>query len=410
MPKGTAICHCRTCGKDFDKILWTSGKGASQALKEEIEWAENGGIDECDDCREARIAREREAANTVAAQEAEEAGLPGLIGSEKQVAWANTLRKKALDKARAEFTEILGAAREEDNPPENIAAAERMFERFIRLVCAAAPKASWWIDNHYSLDGLNVFVEKFPAEWKAAESEGAAPVEADTETPEEAELRKAAEEEMITVPQDQTHGGVVEITVTDTEVSARYDKDDDFRAVVKRLGYRWDADRRIWCKSIGITTGAAQERAAELGSNLLNAGFAVQIADPETRAAAVNGDYQPEHRRWITAYFKGDYKGRLCIRLPERGDGMYEKARAIKGSRYCRPNVAVPAKRWREVLDFAELNDYRISPGAQKIIAAQKAAIITVTPAPARAAEYHEIDPAGIMDSGADVLADLIDD
>lgn len=407
MATAYAECKCATCGAEFTKIMYGTNRRDADS---KAEWAA-GYFDECDDCYKARKLREREAANTVAAQEAEAAGLPELVGSEKQVAWANTLRKKALDKARDEFTEILDAAREEDNPPESIAAAERTFERFIRLVCDAAPQASWWIDNRYSLDGLNELTEKFPSEWKAAENEDAAPTKADTESPEETALRKAAEEEMIAAPQDQTHGGVVEITVTDTAVTARYPKDDDFRDVVKRLGYAWDADRRIWCKSIGVTTGAAQERAAELGSNLLNAGFAVQIADQDTRTAAIDGRYQPEHRRWIMAYTGGDYKGWFCIHLPERGDGMYEKARAIKGSRYCKPNVAVPAKQWREALDFAELNDYRISPGAQKIIDAQQAAVITVTPAPVKAVVYRETNPADVLNSGAAaVLDDLLDE
>lgn len=50
MPRGIAHCTCSKCGATFDKELYTSGKGASKALAEKIEWAESGGIDLCTDC------------------------------------------------------------------------------------------------------------------------------------------------------------------------------------------------------------------------------------------------------------------------------------------------------------------------------------------------------------------------
>lgn len=53
MPRGIAHCTCRKCGATFDKELYTSGKGASKALAEKIEWAERGGIDLCTDCWKA---------------------------------------------------------------------------------------------------------------------------------------------------------------------------------------------------------------------------------------------------------------------------------------------------------------------------------------------------------------------
>jgi hypothetical protein len=53
MPRGVAHCTCRKCGAKFDKDLYTTGKGASKALAEKIEWAESGGIDECTDCWKA---------------------------------------------------------------------------------------------------------------------------------------------------------------------------------------------------------------------------------------------------------------------------------------------------------------------------------------------------------------------
>lgn len=62
MPKGTAKCTCKYCGKSFIKELIETGKGASKRLAEKIQWAEDGGIDECTDCWKARKREEEKAA------------------------------------------------------------------------------------------------------------------------------------------------------------------------------------------------------------------------------------------------------------------------------------------------------------------------------------------------------------
>lgn len=50
MPRGIAHCTCWSCKREFDKELYTHGAGASKALREKIEWAESGGINECPEC------------------------------------------------------------------------------------------------------------------------------------------------------------------------------------------------------------------------------------------------------------------------------------------------------------------------------------------------------------------------
>lgn len=62
MPKETANCTCKYCGKSFIKELIETGKGASKRLAEKIQWAEDGGIDECTDCWKARKREEEKAA------------------------------------------------------------------------------------------------------------------------------------------------------------------------------------------------------------------------------------------------------------------------------------------------------------------------------------------------------------
>ncbi len=386
MARAIATCTCKTCGATFDKVMFAPNRKSADS---KAAWAE-GYFDECDDCREARIQRERDAANADAAQESERRALPPLTGTEKQVAWAVTLRVKILD--------FVGKTAKPDDNPEHQAA----FARFMAWLIRTHDRASWWIDNR---DMTPRDLDALVRAWAEAEANAPAP-----ESPDEAALRQAAAEELTVAPEHPAHGGAVEITVTATAIAARYDRDADFNALVRGLGYSWDSERRAHCKGIDETTGAAAERAAELGNKLLNAGFAVRIADPEIRTAAINADYQPEHLRWIGVYSGGGpHDGWFRVRLV-RGEDMYDKARAIKGAQYVKPNVAVPAQRWAELLDFAEMYDYRLTAAARALADAERASVVTVAPAAPKDAAYNERNPADILASGADPLPELMDD
>lgn len=219
----------------------------------------------------------------------------------------------------------------------------------------------------------------------------------------------AIPEGIVTVPEDRTKEGIVKIFPRENEIIAEYRKDDDFRSIVKELGYSWDPESKEWKRKIGKFNGNVKDRAAELGNRLLTSGFAVAIPDSDAREMAVNGTYEPEWRRWITVYQKGSLEGWFCIKLTY-GDGMYEKARQIKGSRYNKPSVSVPADEWESVEEFADLYDYRLSDGAKALIAAKKAAVTVVHPVKGRENEYHEKDVSDILTSSRDVLDDLRDD
>ena len=52
----------------------------------------------CEDCYNKQLEAEREQKNREAEEKAKEMELPILEGTEKQIAWANTLRQKFIDK------------------------------------------------------------------------------------------------------------------------------------------------------------------------------------------------------------------------------------------------------------------------------------------------------------------------
>lgn len=409
MAKAYANCTCETCGSKFEKIMYGTNRRDADS---KAEWAERT-FTECPECEEKRVRAEREAENAAAEVKSREAGLPPLTGSEKQTAWATTIRQKIYDTFTAALDEKERRVAENEAAGKKVSRAKESCRRarlFVGWLVLEHVAAHWWIDNREWLSmPISDILAHFQADflkWHEDNATASAPA---PETPDESELRKAAEAEMIIAPEARKHPGAADIAVTDMEITASYEKDDSFISIAKRLGYRWDAARRVWRKGISERTGAAAERAAELGNNLLCEGFAVRIANPEIRKAAVAGDYAPEHMRWIWMAQGEAYKDKLLISWG-REDDLYAKAKALRGARYDKSDITVPLKNWEEVLDFAQAYDFRVTRVAQAAIDAQRAAVIIVSPAPVKVAEYHEHDPAEILKSGAGVLEGLIDE
>jgi len=86
---------------------------------------------ECDECRKAK-------ANAAAAAAKEERGLSDLTGSEKQVAWANTIREKA-------YKALDGL-----EPFNTNDKTKALFSSW-RAKLDSQTEAKWWIDNRYSM-------------------------------------------------------------------------------------------------------------------------------------------------------------------------------------------------------------------------------------------------------------------
>lgn len=83
MAKATALCTCAFCGAKFEKIAY---KASRREADEWAAWAAKN-FDQCPNCY-----KEGERAN--AKEAAESAGLPALVGSPKQIAWAEGIRSK----------------------------------------------------------------------------------------------------------------------------------------------------------------------------------------------------------------------------------------------------------------------------------------------------------------------------
>lgn len=383
MAVGTATCTCSRCGRTFE----VSAKRPSRKAADEWEiWAAQN-YDICQDCE----AEERRQQAAEYAAEAAADGLPVLRGTEKQVSWAERIRREKWVAMSAYISQtVAGGAAESAKEMEGV----------MNYVLSTNSGARWWIDHRF--DSSNTLLRdayQSAMDAKAVELASIAPTS-----------KVPAKPEPVIHPENERYG-TVRLAVTENRVEAYYPKDDAFRDVVKAAGCRWDSGLRCWAKGINQFTGSATERAAELASKLLTAGFAVQCQDAKVRELAVSGNFKAENKRWVKLFTSGSHEGWLAVWVPRRGEddqGLYEAARKIKGSRYDSGSVAVPVARWKLVEDFAQLYGYEFSAGAQKAIAEFQ---VVNTIKPEMPPEPEQRDPlVDILNSSTDILPDLLDD
>ncbi|MBI3654033.1 MAG: hypothetical protein HY231_23630 [Acidobacteria bacterium] len=140
---------------------------------------------------------------------------------------------------------------------------------------------------------------------------------------------------------------------------------EEFRLLARRLGYEWQ--RPYWTRQINGFNGSLEDRLIEAGYKILAAGFIVELPDERLKDRVVAGDYEDERTRWIYARTSGKYVGWFAINWG-RDEDYYNEARRLRGSRYSKPSVVVPADQFEEVLDFAEVLGFRLSPGAGRLV------------------------------------------
>ena len=372
---------CEKCEKEYKRETYTARDHKS--TKEFWRSVAGTKYGFCEDCKEILRHEKLDAENAEAEKKSKEMNLPSLTGSEKQVAWANTLRLEMIEKMQRVLLRI-----KPEKQPE--------FARAIDYMAINKTKASWWIDNRFTY-GVDLLV-------KMAD-----------EMPTEAEIEdQKAENDIYTesavFPEGCKFDVPAKITVKETEVSTIFEKNEKFREVVKSLGYEWSGTN--WVKEIREATGTAAERAAELGNKLLNAGFPISILDEEIRKNAINAVYEPEHTRWIYRCANGKYEDWFAITWEEDNEKLYQDARHITGSRWSKPSVVVKPEYFTQVEDFANLYGFRFTQAAQKLLDKAKMArdtAVTVKPAEPKK-EVKKDGLRDILNSSADVLQDLIDD
>lgn len=389
MAQAIAKCTCKECGAAFKVTAIRNSRKDADSWEE---WAKDY-YDLCSDCEEK--ARAKKASEL--AEKAKAEGLPELRGTERQIVWAEQLRANRLKEAESLTNRYIACAENENDPErkakynETISHITKAFELMI-----SHEYAGWWIDER--MEETKRLLSRLYKEYK---------VKAPVEEPVKTEEKVNAKAEATVQPEEVKHIDSVEISATDDRVSARYMKDDAFREEVKSRGFKWDGTTLEWYLPITLYTGTAQDRAADIGNQLLRAGFAITIFNAEIRNKAVNADFVPQTDKWITKSKEG---AKVAISW-NKNDSIYAEAKKLKGARWSDGKMLVPISNWKEVEEFAELNGFSITPEARKAIDEYKArAILTVNPATPAPVEVDKDEKlAEILKSSREVLSDLID-
>ena len=284
----------------------------------------------CPDCYKKWLEEEHQRKNKEAMEEAKEMDLPELTGTEKQIAWANTLRKKFVDTVEDRIESL-----KTKNAPKKT----KRYQETLDHILLTKTEAKYYIDNRYQL--VEDVIDSFKEEYKKGFQE-------------DIEEQEVLIED--TIRQKDSKPGFVEILSTKDKIICEYEKNEEFRTLVKSLGYKWNNQ---WERTITETNGPIEDRIAELGNKLLNAGFAVCIHSKELREKAGKADYEPECTRWIKLVEESFY-----ITWSEHSDSLYAAAKKLPGAKWHNRGMWVKLSYYSEVEDFAEQLGFKFTTKA----------------------------------------------
>lgn len=410
-----------SCGHVATICLY--GKEADRQRK--IAWYEENGL--CPDCYRKQQEEEKKAAAEKAAAEASSLGLPELIGSPKQIAWADKIRVGIVNTIADCNQQLLKSGEDAKNSgkgPEVLAdidTALRLVDAFSQVI-SAEKSASKIID--WSQKTTNVFklvlIHKTSVE-KDIKSGKTVPEDLDVEfggffvealkllySPKHVSEAVKEEASVTLVPEDKKSDTMVSVKYTDDMVTVESPKDSTVIKAVKAAGFSWDG--YVWKMNIGITTGKASDRAADIANKLLNAGLQVSVP-ASIRDAAVSGTFTPRCTRWV--FGRSGDSDHVYVSWG-RDEDMYYKVKSLAGAKWIHDlhYVRVPASSADEIDDFAAINGFQISPGAAKILDGYRKSVQIVVPE-----EMHEEKPKdeneklkSILNSSREVIEDLKDD
>ncbi|WP_297425794.1 hypothetical protein [Clostridium sp.] len=358
----------------------------------------------CEECYLKHLEEENERKNKEALAAAKEMELPNLTGTEKQITWANTIRVELIEKLQKEIDKILKDKRLDYNSEEyfryqykdiTIKDFISNINEIVDYMIQHKTEAKWYIDNRSKKTILLIDLFSEIRTNKLLEKE-------------KVQMKEVIQEGTI-APKEVKFIGIVQIGATKEKITAKYEKNDTFRDIVKNLNLKWEETK--WERKLSELTGLYIDRAAELGNKLLNAGFNICILDEEIREKAVNGAYELECERWIK-YDKDSKK--LAIRWYDKNDYMYDAARKIKTSKWKSEikSVIVDISHHEEVKEFAELYKCKFTEEALSYIEQYKTELANIPKVePIKTKDNIKEDGLqNILNSSREILDDLRED
>ncbi len=360
----------------------------------------------CYECYQAKLEADREAANREAKEKAKEMELPELTGTDKQVAWANTLRQQLIEKFEAKIKEGFTPS-----VTKRHGITEEKLRATLQNILSTKTDAKWYIDNR-DIGNYQIIecMKQYEAERVLSDISGPTEELSKDEKimnriqdePKTQEPKKLETKTVMPVNCEHKEPAIIKLHENKVivEFPRRHDK---FREIVKNLGFTWGS---CWVKEITKYNGPARDRAVELGNKLLSAGFPINM-DAGLIDDAVSGNYKPEQKRWIKAFTSGEHEGKLSISWVGYDDDLYRVAKKLPSAKWTGKSLAVKVNYWQEVEDFASLYGFSFSDVAKELIEKYKLQDVAVVTPTAQQEEKAVDGLKKILSSSDEVLDDL---
>ncbi len=315
-----------------------------------------------------------------------DAVLPGLTGSDKQVAWASEIRTSRLNVAKSDnlLFGILPASREQSG-------------EFLKCLWSIR-RAHWWIETRTLGRGqfmLAAFDEGLKARYVTPPKDDA--------------TAHAVLDEALLAPA-KTRGPIAEVSLAAGKVRVvLIEFDENTNTLLKRCGYRWDDP--AWTRRAG--DDVAEHRATEIAVRLLAHGCPVRIFDEALRQRTVENDYEPESPRRVEVSTSEKYstKFHLVWALDGTPAQCKKAATQLRGAKVFDDGAYVSASHFEEIQDFASQNGFTITPEAQSLIDAEKGKLAGSVRVAAKPKVVIEHTPKPVLaNADGKIDADLLDD
>ena len=353
------------CGHTEIRVLY----GKSSDRERKISWMEKYGF--CSECYKKQMQEEQKSRRS-------ENDFPDLTGSEKQIAWAEKIRDGVfLDWEKIDLQKDLRT------------------EKFVNWLKSRI-EARFWINNREKS------IRELVKEWAENESK----IDAVEESK---ELEAAAKEEATVYPENEQTKDIAEICQKGEFVEIKSPKNDIIIETARAAGYKWDGEKARWCMKVTATRGRVEDRIAEIGNLLLNAGVPICIYDEEVREKAVRGAFEPQKHKWILK--SGDEEVQIYWRTREHS--LYDEAKRLPNAKYREGAMRVPSRYFEEIREFVKLYDLGVSEEADKLLAKEEKTYkekMVVVPQKTETETDRKDRLAEILNSSRDILEDLRDE
>ena len=323
-----------------------------------------------------------------------------MIGTPRQIEWAQRIRAEKLTECDELERELKAAAAKAAEPIEGS-----------DIVFAALANVWEAIEKETSASKI-IDGRMLPVKSLVRKECQRVKLEVSEVKKEEAEqsisASAAAMAEATITPNDANSGIVALIDIKGNDINVQSPKDNILRDTVKSYGFSWNGS--VWARTVDKFAGSVEDRAAEIANALLNAGISVRIYDEDIRRRAVTADFVPENKKWVKVVIDGEYSGYLSISWSGKNQKIYNAARRIHGSKWYKSSVIVPVSQFAEIEDFADMLGFSISEGARAAIEAYKTSLPrAVVPATPPTTECED-KLGAILKEEADILPELMDE